>query len=174
MYILGDGFLRSGKCCALSSTDYGDPRERGPRLMTDVLTRNQRSYCMSQIRARDTEPEVAVRRALFRCGLRYRVRNRLPGRPDVVFARERVAVFVDGCFWHRCPLHATRPAVNAEFWKRKLSRNVERDIEVTRMLRREGWLVVRCWEHEVDKRPQEAADRIRRAVLRRRTGKSGL
>lgn len=128
---------------------------------------------MSQIRGRNTGPEIALRQALFRSGLRYRIRSRLPGRPDIVFVRERVVVFVDGCFWHRCPKHATFPATNAPFWEHKLRRNVERDREVTLNLRTSGWLVMRFWEHEVRTREEAAAERVRRAVLRRRTRRSG-
>ena len=141
--------------------------------MTDVLNPAQRSSCMSKIRGRDTNPELMLRRLTFRAGLRYRVKTRLPGRPDMVFTVERVAIFVDGCFWHRCPRHSTRPATNAAFWERKLGRNVQRDLEVTRALRREGWLVLRFWEHDVRGRPESLVGRVQQVLLRRRRRKSG-
>lgn len=141
--------------------------------MTDVLTQAQRSFCMSRIRGSDTEPEIALRRSLFHQGLRYRLHPRLPGRPDLVFVRERVAVFVDGCFWHRCPKHATAPATNAAFWASKLQGNVVRDTTVNRALRHDGWLVLRFWEHAVRRHPERTADRIRAAVLRRRQARPG-
>lgn len=136
--------------------------------MTDVLTKAQRSFCMSRIRGRNTKPEIGLRQRLFSQGLRYRLHPRLPGRPDLVFVRERVAVFVDGCFWHRCPKHATAPAANAAFWASKLQGNVVRDTTVNRALRHDGWLVLRFWEHAVRQYPERTADRIRAAVLRRR------
>lgn len=122
---------------------------------------------MSRQRRRDTGPELALRRALHALGLRFRVQLReLPGRPDVALTRARVAVFVDGCFWHRCPEHAIAPKANADWWEQKLSRNVDRDREVDRRLRQLGWEVVRVWEHE---QPDRAAEQVA-AVWRRRLG----
>ena len=117
--------------------------------MADVLTAEQRSYCMSQIRGRDTIPEVSLRKALWAAGLRYRLNFKLPGKPDIVFPRSRVAVFVDGCFWHACPIHSTRPATNAKFWRKKIESNIRRDKEVNRQLEELGWSVIRIWEHEI-------------------------
>ena len=101
----------------------------------------------------DTGPERALRSHLHRHGLRFRkdFRIQLDGasmRADVVFPAAKVAVFVDGCFWHQCPEHATMPKRNNDFWAPKLRRNVERDQHVNRTLARAGWTVVRCWEHE--------------------------
>ena len=118
--------------------------------MADVLTKKQRSYCMSRIRGRDTGPELALRRAAWAVGLRYRVRNGLKGRPDIVFASARVAVFVDGCFWHGCPLHSVKPKTRATFWAEKIDRNKVRDAEVRIALMKQGWTVLRFWEHEID------------------------
>ena len=106
---------------------------------------------MSRIRGSDTKPEVALRSAVWRRGLRFRKKTRLRGKPDIVFPTERVVVFVDGCFWHRCPEHQTRPAANAEFWDNKLSGNVARDRLVDAALEAEAWTVVRVWEHEVER-----------------------
>jgi DNA mismatch endonuclease, patch repair protein len=102
-------------------------------------------------RGRDTKPEMEVRRRLHRLGLRYRVCMR-PLRTDrrtadIVFRRLQVAVFVDGCFWHRCPEHGTNPASNVEFWQAKLARNVARDRDFDECLAKEGWTVLRFWEH---------------------------
>lgn len=116
-------------------------------------------------RSRDTGPEMALRRELHRRGLRYRVnRPVVPGvrcRPDIVFTRARVAVFVDGCFWHSCPSHATHPSANADWWRDKLEANVRRDRLNDRQLTEAGWRVVRVWEHEA---ADEAADHIEAIV----------
>ncbi|MBA2297818.1 MAG: very short patch repair endonuclease, partial [Actinobacteria bacterium] len=101
----------------------------------------------------DTKPEVLIRSAVHRRGLRYRkdLLVRVEGlrvRPDLVFTRQKVAVFIDGCFWHRCPEHGTDPKRNVQYWKPKLQANVERDQRVTDALSASGWTVVRVWEHE--------------------------
>src|SRR5581483_4257447 len=103
-------------------------------------------------RGRDTLPELAVRSGLHRRGLRYRVNARpepaLRRTADLVFVGARVAVFIDGCFWHGCPQHATRPQKNAEWWAAKLDRNKERDTDTSRQLEQSGGGVVGFWEHE--------------------------
>lgn len=125
---------------------------------------------MSAQRRRDTAPELALRRELHRRGRRYRVdRAPLPGmrrRADLVFPRARVAVFVDGCFWHRCPRHATSPKNNAAWWATKLDGNVARDRDTDERLAAAGWTVVRIWEHED---PVTAADAVEVALHPART-----
>lgn len=123
--------------------------------MADVMTPEQRSRCMSRIRGRDTQPEVIIRRMLWSLGWRYRVNSKLPGKPDIVFTRQRLAVFIDGCFWHRCPLHFQAPATNARFWEVKIEGNVRRDREVVERLATAGWSVLRIWEHEAKTDPAE-------------------
>src|ERR1700759_1956636 len=105
----------------------------------DVLTATQRSYCMSQIRGRNTKPEVRLRRALWSRGFRYRLNSRVTGRPDIVLTKHRLAIFVDGCFWHGCPAHGVRPRTNADFWKQKLKKNALRDKKVNALLLAENW-----------------------------------
>lgn len=117
--------------------------------MADTMSPVQRSRCMSRIRSRDTKPELVLRRALFQRGLRFRVRTTLKGKPDVVFTRARLSIFVDGCFWHGCPEHGTNPKSNSSYWDAKLARNRERDAEVTAALEAEGWEVVRYWDHDI-------------------------
>ncbi|MEZ0350693.1 very short patch repair endonuclease [Mycobacterium sp. pR1184] len=120
---------------------------------------------MSAMPTRDTGTEMALRRELHGRGLRFRVQVRtLPGRPDVAFTRARIAVFVDGCFWHRCPSHGTAPKNNAEWWAAKLEANVTRDKEKDEKLRCLGWLPVHIWEHED---PAEAAETIHKLWLAR-------
>jgi DNA mismatch endonuclease (patch repair protein) len=116
-------------------------------------------------RSTDTSAEIALRRELHRLGLRYRV-NTAPVsgvrcRADVVFTRRKVAVFVDGCFWHSCSEHGTAPRTNSAYWNAKLRRNVERDRANDAALARAGWTVVRVWEHEV---PESAARRVAAVV----------
>lgn len=122
---------------------------------------------MKATRRQDTKPELALRRELHGRGLRYRVEYKvLPGlrrRADIVFTRARVAVFVDGCFWHSCPLHGTTPKANAQFWKNKLDANMQRDRDTDQRLVGAGWRVVRVWEHE---HAEQAADRIATVVAR--------
>lgn len=117
-------------------------------------------------RRRDTGPELEIGSILHRRGLRYRrdfpvTAGNIRVRPDFVFSRIRVAVFVDGCFWHCCPIHGATPKANADYWIPKLARNRERDKEVTLALQEDGWIVVRAWEHEP---PLEAADKVAKAI----------
>lgn len=119
---------------------------------------------------RNTVPELKLRRALHRRGLRYRV-DRAPisgmrSRADIVFGPSRVAVFVDGCFWHGCPVHSTKPSHNAAWWHEKIASNRRRDARVNAALAAEGWVVVRVWEHED---PETAAGRIAELVRQRRS-----
>ncbi|MFI6489453.1 very short patch repair endonuclease [Streptomyces sp. NPDC050564] len=120
---------------------------------------------MSRQGSRDTAPEVAVRRLLHASGLRYRVNVPVPGVPrrtiDIVFGKAKIAIFMDGCFWHGCPKHATQPKANAEWWRAKLDKNMARDRETTDHLRAAGWTVLRFWEHES---AEDVARRIRAAL----------
>ena len=128
--------------------------------MADNLTPEQRSYCMSRIKGKDTKLEVVVRSELHRRGLRFRKHVKgLPGKPDVVFTGAKVAVFIDGDFWHgyRFPLWEHKVS---DFWKKKISKNRERDAKNHRMLRAMGWKVVRLWQHEIEKDFGGAIDRI--------------
>lgn len=108
---------------------------------------------MQANRSRDTQPELAVRRILHRHGLRYRVavapESTLRRKADIVFTRAKVAVFMDGCFWHGCPEHGRITFQrNAEYWEAKISTNIARDADTTRKLEAAGWQVLRFWEHE--------------------------
>lgn len=120
---------------------------------------------MQAQRTRDTAPEIAVRRLLHAAGLRYRV-DRAPvpelrRRADIVFGPARLAVYIDGCFWHGCPLHGNTPRANTGYWEPKLRRNRERDAETDRLLTQAGWAVLRAWEHEA---PGAVAERVKQTV----------
>jgi DNA mismatch endonuclease (patch repair protein) len=118
-------------------------------------------------RGRDTGPELAVRRALHARGLRYRVDHPLPfdrrRRADIAFTRVKVAVFIDGCFWHGCPEHGTTPRTNSAFWSAKIARNRARDADTTGRLEAAGWSVLRFWEHDD---PDRCAELIARMIGR--------
>jgi DNA mismatch endonuclease (patch repair protein) len=122
---------------------------------------------MARQRTRDTAPEVAIRSAVHRLGLRYRIHVRPePGVrtvADLVFRRARVAVFIDGCFWHGCPIHGSWPASNSAWWRAKIERNIQRDRATDDALTTRGWQVIRIWEHDP---PRQAAARIAAIVLR--------
>lgn len=116
---------------------------------------------MSRIKGRDTGPELSLRHCVWALGLRYRLQYRIGRtRPDMVFVGAKLAVFVDGCFWHGCPLHSTMPKNNREFWEQKLRRNRERDAETTKQLEAESWRVLRIWEHEIEASAAHCAQRI--------------
>lgn len=106
---------------------------------------------MTSQRRKDTAPEIRIRRGLFRKGFRYRCGYPVPGRArrtiDIAFTRWRVAVFIDGCFWHGCPEHFVPPRANAAWWRAKIEANRRRDAETTQLLLTAGWRVVRLWEH---------------------------
>ncbi len=126
---------------------------------------------MSRVRNKDTAAEMAIRRDLHSRGFRYRVNLRIPeagrSRADIAFTKKRVVVFVDGCFWHKCPDHATFPKSNERWWADKLDTNVRRDRSIDSALERGGWTVLRIWEHED---PKEAVDMIAAAVNRSTRG----
>lgn len=123
-------------------------------------------------RRRDTGPEKRLRSALFALGLRFRVDHPIrvaakgrPIRPDIVFPRAKLAVFVDGCFWHGCHEHGTNPQRNSEYWNAKLARNQDRDRRYNALLTASGWTVIRVWEHE---NPSIAAEQIFRRLKKSR------
>ena len=123
--------------------------------MADDLTPEQRRRCMAAIRSKDTKPEMVVRQLVHRLGRRFRLhRKDLPGRPDLVFARDRKAIFVNGCFWH---VHACRfglrvPTSNMEYWSKKRARNVERDYLALKAMKEMRWRVLVLWECELKDR----------------------
>lgn len=116
---------------------------------------------MSRIRNKDTAPEKALRSALWKAGLRFTLWLGLPGKPDVCFTRARLAVFVDGCFWHGCPVHGTRPKSNQIYWKAKIEGNRFRDLAVLDKLESVGWHGVRLWEHELAEDMETVVERIK-------------
>lgn len=140
--------------------------------MADIFPSDVRSRIMSRIRSKDTKPEMTVRRILWRHGLRYRVHNRrILGTPDISNKKRRIAIFVDGCFWHGCPMCYVEPKTNAAFWREKVRRNRARREDVRAGLEAQGFRVVEIWEHEVGD-PDIVVDRVD-AALRDRPMRAG-
>ena len=137
----------------------------------DRVTKQVRSWNMSRIRSQGTRStERRLRAYLVRFGIAGWKLNEgsLPGRPDFVFPKSQLAVFVDGCFWHACPTCGHIPKSNVAYWRRKLQRNKNRDRAVTAALRRRGWLVIRIWEHEIRSRPQKVVKRVAAKIAARK------
>ena len=135
--------------------------------MPDVFTKAKRSEVMSRIRSRgNRDTEVALAKLLRRHRITgWRRHPAMFGKPDFVFREARLALFVDGCFWHGCPKHGTQPANNRAFWRRKFTANKTRDRLVTRTLRRRGWRVLRIWEHDLARKNEaRLLKRIQRAL----------
>lgn len=139
-------------------------------LLTDVLSKRQRSYNMSRIKGKNTAPELIIRSSLWAAGIKgYRVHQRIPGRPDIVFRADRLAVFIDGCFWHKCPRDYRTPETRKAFWAKKIGQNVQRDRRVDEELQVDGWRVLRVWEHEVRASPQGVVGLIARERTNKRS-----
>lgn len=119
---------------------------------------------MSKNRGTDTGPELILRKALWAADLRYRLKTKLLGKPDIVYPGARVAVFVDGCFWHGCPIHYRAPADNSDQWRNKIIATKKRDEEVSKKLQVDGWGVLRFWEHSVKKNTDECVEIVRRHI----------
>jgi len=119
--------------------------------MADNLTPEQRKKSMSAIKSKNTKAELALRKRLWSQGLRYRIHYNVEGRPDIAFPSKKIAVFVDGCFWHKCPDCFSCPKTNEAYWIPKLNRNVERAEEVNAVLEAEGWKVLRFYECRIKK-----------------------
>jgi DNA mismatch endonuclease (patch repair protein) len=118
--------------------------------MGDTFTPEVRSRIMRAVKGRDTSIEKKVRSALWIRGLRFRKNDkRIVGKPDIVFPRSKLVVFLDSCFWHGCPLHLRRPKSNQDYWQKKVARNMLRDTQVTFACTELGWTVLRIWEHEL-------------------------
>jgi DNA mismatch endonuclease (patch repair protein) len=136
--------------------------------MADNLSKSQRSYAMSRIRSRgNLSTELALVAQMRSAGISGWRRNKsLCGNPDFVFPKLHVAVFVDGCYWHGCPKCGLVSKSNTDYWLAKIERNRRRDKENARSLRREGWVVVRIWEHDLRDHPTKCVMKVRRAVMR--------
>ncbi|MBN1157630.1 very short patch repair endonuclease [Candidatus Woesearchaeota archaeon] len=137
--------------------------------MADVHNKTQRSFNMSRIRSKNTKPEIIVRKQLYAKGLRgFRVYNHsIIGKPDVTFRKQKVVIFIDGCFWHKCPRCFVKPKTGTGFWMKKISGNVKRDSIVNQSLEKDGWTILRFWEHEVCHNPEKVTGRISQVLQKR-------
>lgn len=130
--------------------------------MADVFDKETRSRVMSRIRRDKTKPELMLKERLRGTYLRYQ--PKMEGKPDFASSKRKLAVFVDGCFWHKCPKCFKEPESNTDYWVPKIEKNVERDKTVTERLKRKGWIVLRFWEHQVKANSTECADKIKNAM----------
>ncbi len=134
--------------------------------MVDIFTKEKRRWIMSRIRGKDTRPELLLRKELSKLGLRYRLHYKVLGSPDIAFPRQKLAVFVDGEFWHGYNWNKRGIVPRKVYWKRKITRNMERDKRYNRELKRLGWKVVRVWDHQINKNPTQCATIISRYLGR--------
>lgn len=120
--------------------------------MPDKFTKETRGRIMSSIRGKNTKPEIAVRKILWHNGVRYRIHDRsIFGTPDISIKKKKIAVFIDGCFWHGCSRCYKEPKTNTEFWRNKIERNKKRRHNVRLVLKQDGWKIFEIWEHDIDR-----------------------
>ena len=118
-----------------------------------MFTKKERSAIMSKIRSKDTKIEILFRKALWAEGVRYRKNcSKCFGKPDIVIGKYKTVIFIDSCFWHKCPIHGYVPKSNLEYWTNKFERNKKRDKEVNKNYKDKGWNVIRVWEHDIKKK----------------------
>ncbi len=117
--------------------------------MTDILTKRQRSYNMSQIKSKWTTPELIIHNKLKGYKIAHKMHPKIKGNPDIILLKSKTAIFIDGCFWHKCPKCFIEPATNKEFWSNKINKNRIRDFKNNQILRKNGWAVMHIWEHQI-------------------------
>ena len=129
--------------------------------LTDKFSKETRSRIMSCIKSKNTKPELKIRKLVWAEGKRYRIHDRsVFGTPDITNKSKRVAIFIDGCFWHGCPKCYTEQKTNTEFWRNKISRNQERRKKVKTQLKRDNWKVLQFWEHQVNINSEKVSKKI--------------
>lgn len=140
--------------------------------MSDTFSKRKRSQIMSKIRSRDTDLEIRFKELLK--GYRFRYQSKTYGKPDFGLKKLKIAIFIDSCFWHKCSKHFREPTANKSYWKSKINRNLERDKEVNSYLKKQGWQVIRFWEHEMNKNPEKCIDKIRKIYSERQSDSRSL
>jgi len=129
--------------------------------MADKFSKETRSYIMSRIRSKNTKPELIMKESLK--GLYLRYQPKMLGNPDFASKKHKLVVFVDGCYWHACPMCYNEPKSNKGYWVQKIKKNVDRDRKYTKKLKKAGWKVMRFWEHQVLKAPNKCREKIAKA-----------
>ena len=127
-------------------------------MMTDIFSKEKRSWVMSRIRSKNTKMEDLLAKEMKQHNIRFKRYPKIYGNPD--FSMEKTVIFIDGCFWHKCPLHYKKPSTRKRFWLQKIENNVKRDKKVTTLLRKKGYNVMRFWEHDLEKRPNYVIEKI--------------
>lgn len=123
-------------------------------VKSDIFSRRKRSLIMGAIRGKDTLLETEFRKRLSRAGLKFgKNAIRFPGKPDIIFRKKKLVVFLDGCFWHGCKKHFKIPKTNSFFWRSKIGKNMQRDIKINKFYKNMGWKVLRFWQHDIEKKP---------------------
>ncbi len=131
--------------------------------MVDNLTPEKRSKVMASIRGKNTKPEIKIRKILWSKGIRYRIHDKkVIGTPDILIRKNKIAVFIDGCFWHGCRRCYKEPTTNTHFWREKIQNNKKRRRKVKKLLHNKGWKVLEYWEHQVNTEPYRVVEEITR------------
>lgn len=127
--------------------------------MPDSVSKRKRSQIMSKVRSKETKLELQFKELIK--GRRFRYQQKIKGNPDFASKKNKIAIFIDSCFWHKCPKHFRQPNSNKKYWIPKIKRNVERAKEVNKQLKEDGWKVIRFWEHEIKKNPERCIKRVK-------------
>src|SRR3989344_8892221 len=131
----------------------------------DTVSHARRTEIMRLVKSKDTDIERALREALKKEKLRFRTNvATLPGKPDIVFSKQKLAIFMDSCFWHGCKKHCRLPSTNRSYWRNKIEKNKKRDMAVSKKLKSIGWRTIRIWEHTITKGPAQTAQKIEKAL----------
>ncbi len=133
----------------------------------DVFTKRKRSEVMSKIKSQNTKIELILCNALKSKGHKFIIHSKMEGKPDLLFQRKKIAIFVDGCFWHKCPECFRRPKSNKKYWTQKIEKNVNRDKIITANLKKRGYFVLRIWEHEIKKSLRQVLKKIETRLINR-------
>ncbi len=130
------------------------------KFLTDVFTKKKRSWVMSRIRSTNTKMENLLAKEMKKAGVKFRRYPKIFGKPDFLIKDKKTIIFIDGCFWHKCPKCYREPKTKKDFWLPKIEKNVERDRKVNKTLKRNGYKVIRFWEHDVEKNIDKCVKRI--------------
>ncbi|KKR78012.1 MAG: mismatch endonuclease Vsr protein [Candidatus Nomurabacteria bacterium GW2011_GWA2_40_9] len=126
--------------------------------MPDTFSKKKRSQIMSKVKSKETNLELCFRKLLI--GYRFRYQPKVFGKPDFALKKLKIAIFIDSCFWHKCPKHFRKPNSNISYWKPKINRNVERAKEVNKQFKKDGWIVFRFWEHDIKVNPEKCINKV--------------